>query len=82
MRFDVLTIFPGMFYGHLEEGMLGRAVKRGLVDVRLVNIRYFAAGAHSYRDHCRGDGRGSRGKRALFRAFCHRHSFVCDKFRH
>lgn len=50
MRFDVLTIFPNMFYGHLEEGILGRAVKRGLVDVRLVNIRDFAAGVHKATD--------------------------------
>lgn len=50
MRFDVLTIFPGMFYPYLEEGMLARAVKRGLVDVRLVNIRDFATGTHKATD--------------------------------
>ncbi|MBW1901688.1 MAG: tRNA (guanosine(37)-N1)-methyltransferase TrmD [Deltaproteobacteria bacterium] len=50
MRFDVLTIFPGMFSAYLEEGMLGRSVKRGLVDVRLVNIRDFAAGTHKATD--------------------------------
>ena len=50
MRFDVLTIFPGMFSPYLEEGMLARAVKRGLVDVRLVNIRDFAEGTHKATD--------------------------------
>jgi tRNA (guanine37-N1)-methyltransferase len=50
MRFDVLTIFPGMFSAYLEEGMLGRAVKRGLMDVRLVNIRDFAEGTHKATD--------------------------------
>ena len=50
MRFDVLTIFPGMFFAHLEEGILGRAVKRELVDVRLVNIRDFASGTHKATD--------------------------------
>lgn len=50
MRFDVLTIFPGMFSPHLEEGMLGRAVKRGIVDVRLVNVRDFATGTHKATD--------------------------------
>ncbi|MBW1849990.1 MAG: tRNA (guanosine(37)-N1)-methyltransferase TrmD [Deltaproteobacteria bacterium] len=50
MRFDVLTIFPRMFSAYLEEGMLGRAVKRGLMDVRLVNIRDFAAGTHKATD--------------------------------
>lgn len=50
MRFDVLTIFPKMFSAYLEEGMLGRAVKRGLMDVRLVNIRDFAPGTHKATD--------------------------------
>ncbi|SPD74241.1 tRNA (guanine-1-)-methyltransferase [uncultured Desulfobacterium sp.] len=50
MRFDVLTIFPSLFYGHLEEGILGRAVKRGLVDIRLINIRDFATGVHKATD--------------------------------
>ncbi len=50
MRFDVLTIFPGMFFPYLEEGILARAVKRGLVDVRLVNIRDFATGVHKATD--------------------------------
>jgi len=50
MRFDVLTIFPGMFAPYLEEGMLARAVKGGFVDVRLVNIRDFATGTHKATD--------------------------------
>ncbi len=50
MRFDVLTIFPGMFSPYLKEGMLARAVKQGLVDVRLVNIRDFATGVHKATD--------------------------------
>lgn len=50
MRFDVLTIFPRMFSAYLEEGILGRAVKRGLVDIRLVNIRDFAEGTHKATD--------------------------------
>lgn len=39
-----------MFTAYLEEGMVGRAVKRGLVDVRLVNIRDFATGTHKATD--------------------------------
>ncbi|MCP4681514.1 MAG: tRNA (guanosine(37)-N1)-methyltransferase TrmD [Desulfobacterales bacterium] len=50
MRFDVLTIFPEMFSAYTREGMLGRAIKRGLVDVRLVNIRDFAKGTHKTTD--------------------------------
>ncbi|RJR22622.1 MAG: tRNA (guanosine(37)-N1)-methyltransferase TrmD [Desulfobacteraceae bacterium] len=50
MRFDVLTIFPDMFSAYLRDGIAGRAVKRGLLDVRLVNIRDFARGAHKTTD--------------------------------
>ena len=50
MRFDVLTIFPEMFSANLQEGVLGRAVKKGIVEVRLVNIRNFAKGAHRTTD--------------------------------
>ncbi len=50
MRFDVLTIFPGMFEAYLSEGVLGRAVKRGLAQVRVVNIRDFAQGPHKTTD--------------------------------
>jgi tRNA (guanine37-N1)-methyltransferase len=50
MRFDVLTIFPRMFSAYLDEGVLGRAVKQALVDVRLVNIRDFAKDAHRTTD--------------------------------
>ena len=50
MKFDVLTIFPEMVSASLREGILGRAVKRGIVTVRLVNIRNFARGAHRTTD--------------------------------
>ncbi len=50
MRFDVLTIFPGMFSPFLEQGILARAVKKGLVKVGLVNIRDFGEGPHRATD--------------------------------
>ena len=50
MRFDVLTIFSEMFSAYLEEGVLGRAVKNKIVDVRFVNIRDFARGTHKTTD--------------------------------
>jgi tRNA (guanine37-N1)-methyltransferase len=39
VRIDVLTIFPGMFESPLSESLLGRAIERGLIDVRLHDIR-------------------------------------------
>jgi tRNA (guanine37-N1)-methyltransferase len=50
MRFDVLTLFPELFSSFLKEAILGRAVKAGLVDIRLVNIRSFARGRHLVAD--------------------------------
>ncbi len=50
MRFDVLTIFPDMFTAHLSEGVLGRAVNKGIVRARIINIRDFARGAHRTTD--------------------------------
>ncbi len=41
MRISVVTIFPSMFQGFLSEGIVGRAVARGLVDVKLLNLREF-----------------------------------------
>ena len=41
LSFDVLTLFPEMF-APLQTSMLGRAQARGLLSLRLVNIRDFA----------------------------------------
>lgn len=50
MRFDILTLFPDLFHAFLKESILGRAVKRGLVDIRLTDIRSFARGNHKVTD--------------------------------
>ena len=46
MKFDVLTLFPDMFTSYLREGILGRAIERGLVEVAFLNIRDFAERPH------------------------------------
>jgi tRNA (guanine37-N1)-methyltransferase len=46
MRVDVFTIFPGMFQGPLDESIVRRAIDRGLLDIRLHDIREFGAGRH------------------------------------
>lgn len=46
MRIDILTLFPGIFAGFLEGSLLGSARDRGLVDIRLTDIRDFAEGVH------------------------------------
>jgi tRNA (guanine37-N1)-methyltransferase len=50
MRFDILTLFPDLFPSLLKETILGRAVAKGLVDIRLINIRSFARGPHRVTD--------------------------------
>jgi tRNA (guanine37-N1)-methyltransferase len=46
VRFTVLTLFPGLFTGFLESSILARAIARGLVGVRLVDIRVYATDRH------------------------------------
>ena len=50
MKFDILTLFPDLFHAFLQESILGRAVKRGLVDIKLTDIRSFARGSHRVTD--------------------------------
>ena len=46
MRFDVLTIFPGLIHGYLQEGIVGRALSRGLIEVHTWNPRDFSDSAY------------------------------------
>jgi tRNA (guanine37-N1)-methyltransferase len=41
MRFDVVTIFPAMFDPVFKQGVVGRAIERGVIELR----------AHDLRDH-------------------------------
>lgn len=50
MKFDVLTLFPEMIEAYLKQGVLARAVQKGLVDITLINIRDFARGRHKVTD--------------------------------
>jgi tRNA (guanine37-N1)-methyltransferase len=50
MKFDILTLFPGMFDGPFGESIIRRAVERGLIDIRLHNVRDYAADKHRTTD--------------------------------
>ncbi len=50
MRFDVLTIFPQMFYPYLSFGVIGKAIEKGIIEVKIINIRDFAEGRHKNTD--------------------------------
>ncbi len=46
LRFDVLTLFPGIFDGYLQQSLLKKAIDAGLVDIRLWNFRDWATDRH------------------------------------
>jgi tRNA (guanine37-N1)-methyltransferase len=46
VRFDVFTLFPGIFSGPLDESIVRRARERGLVAVALHDIRDWATDRH------------------------------------
>lgn len=50
MRIDIVTLFPGMVEPVLAASIVGRARARGLVDIRVVNLRDYAEGKHRVTD--------------------------------
>ncbi|MBN1486648.1 MAG: tRNA (guanosine(37)-N1)-methyltransferase TrmD [Anaerolineae bacterium] len=50
MRIDVLTLFPSMFLGPLQESILKRAQERGLLDIILHQLRDYAFDRHQMTD--------------------------------
>ena len=46
MRCDIVTIFPEFFDSPLETGLLGKAVERGLLDVRRHDLRRWTHDRH------------------------------------
>jgi tRNA (guanine37-N1)-methyltransferase len=46
MRIEILTIFPEMFRGFFEHGVVSRAVKTGLVDIGVRDLREFTHDRH------------------------------------
>ncbi len=50
MRIDVLTLFPEMFGPVIGGSILGRAAEKGIIDVRLTDIRTFSNDKHNKAD--------------------------------
>ncbi|MGC8744819.1 MAG: tRNA (guanosine(37)-N1)-methyltransferase TrmD [Verrucomicrobiia bacterium] len=46
MRIDVITLFPTMFTGPLDESIIRRAREAGLLDLRIINLRDFTHDRH------------------------------------
>jgi tRNA (guanine37-N1)-methyltransferase len=50
MRIDVLTLFPGMFSNVLGESIIKRAVNKGLVQIKIRNLRDWTDDRHRTSD--------------------------------
>ncbi len=46
MKFDIVTIFPRMFEAPLAEGIVARAIARGLVDLGVFDLRDYTEDRH------------------------------------
>ena len=50
MRFDIITIFPQMFVSFFAGGVVGKALQKGLLMVKIHDLRDFAPGRHKQVD--------------------------------
>jgi tRNA (guanine37-N1)-methyltransferase len=46
MKFDIVTIFPAMIEQALGAGIIGRAIERGTLEVRVRDLRDFTSDRH------------------------------------
>jgi len=59
LKFTILTIFPDFFTSPLKYGVVGRAIKSGLIEVEIYNLRDFTKDLHrSVDDRPFGGGAG------------------------
>lgn len=59
VRIDILTVLPGIVAGPLEHSILKRAAQKGLIDIRVWDIRDFATDKHrQVDDYPYGGGAG------------------------
>lgn len=59
MHFDVVTMFPELFAGYLQQSLLGKAIENGLVQIVCHNLRDWATDKHkSLDDRPYGGGPG------------------------
>jgi tRNA (guanine37-N1)-methyltransferase len=50
MRFTVLTLFPEIVHGYIGSGVVGRAIRKGLLQVDTLDIRDFTTDKHRSAD--------------------------------
>ena len=59
MRIDILTVVPELLDSPLSHSIVGRAIKKGLVEIHVHNIRKYGLGPHKQvDDYCYGGDAG------------------------
>lgn len=59
VRFDILTLFPEMIEGMLNQSILKRAIEKKIIEVNIINFRDFSTNKHStVDDYAYGGGAG------------------------
>lgn len=59
VRFDILTLFPEMIEGTLNQSILKRAIEKKIIEVNIINFRDFSTNKHStVDDYAYGGGAG------------------------
>ncbi len=59
MRIDILTVVPELLESPLGHSIVGRAIKKGIVEIHVHNIRKYGIGPHrSVDDYCYGGDAG------------------------
>jgi tRNA (guanine37-N1)-methyltransferase len=46
VRIEILTLFPGLFDGFLKDALIKRALQRGLLELKIYNLRSWARSKH------------------------------------
>ena len=50
MKITILTLFPDMFNGFLNESIIKRAIDKGIVEVNLIDFREYSPDKHHHVD--------------------------------
>lgn len=59
MKINILTIFPEMFAGWMQEGVVGRAIQNGIIEINIINFRDYTDSKHlKVDDYPFGGGEG------------------------
>lgn len=59
MKINILTIFPKMFDGWQSEGMIAKAIERGIVEINIIDFREYTENKHKkVDDYPFGGGEG------------------------